>query len=333
MAARERQAPGIIYYPLRFLCTVLGIVLAMMVAFTVYVESLLGNITRFEDVVDTLSQAQIEQILQEDPNIEDLVLPEGYAEPIEREEHIINFLLIGQDRRGTNQRERSDAMILCTVNTREKTLVMTSFLRDMYVKFPSYNGKNYGSNRINATYPIGGMEMLDECLAMNFGVDVDYNIEVDFSGFEKIVDLMGGLDIELTKAEADWIGNGLKEGVNHLDGKNALEYARIRKLDSDFGRTSRQRTVLMAILEKTKTLSIGELIELMNGVLPLITTDMTNRDMIRNVFRMLPILSGLEVTNQYIPAEGHYESRRIDGMAVLVPDFEANIQILKDTIG
>lgn len=161
MAAKERQSPGIIYYPLRFLCTVLGIVLAVMVAFTVYVESLLGNITRFQDVADVLSQEQIEQILGEDPNIEDLELHEGYAEPIEREEHIVNFLLIGQDRRGTNQRERSDAMILCTVNTKEKTLVMTSFLRDMYVKFPSYNGKNYGSNRINATYPIGGMEMLD----------------------------------------------------------------------------------------------------------------------------------------------------------------------------
>lgn len=329
-----RGEPGSFFYGLlRFLCAVLGIVLALMIAVTVYVEHILGNINRFDETDQMLSHEQIEALLNQDPQVGDLDGPEGYADALEKEDHIINFLLIGQDRRGNAQRERSDAMILCTVNTREKTLVMTSFLRDMYVKFPSYQGKNYGNNRINATYAIGGMEMLDDCLAMNFGVDVDYNIEVDFSGFEEIVDLMGGLDIELTKAEADWIGNGLKEGINRLDGKNALEYARIRKLDSDFGRTNRQRTVLSAMLNQAKTLSVKEILELTNGVLPLITTDMSNREMIRYIFRLFPILSGLEVSTQYIPADGCYESRRIDGMSVLVPDLEANIQILKDTIG
>lgn len=334
MTVRRPEAGPFVYGLLRLLCTALGIVLALMIAVTFYVESLLGNISRFDDALDDmLSQDEVNAILGEDPQVGDLKLPEGYADPIEKEKHIINFLLIGQDRRGSAQRERSDAMILCTVNTREKTLVMTSFLRDMYVKFPTYNGKNHGSNRINATYAIGGMEMLDDCLAMNFGVDVDYNIEVDFSGFENIVDLMGGLDIELTQAEANWIGNGLKEGVNRLDGKNALEYARIRKLDSDFGRTNRQRTVLSAMLNKAKTLPISDILDLANGVLPLITTDMSNREIVRYIFRILPILSDLDVVNQHIPAEGCYENRKIDGMSVLVPDFDANIQILKDTIG
>lgn len=337
MASRNKGG-AMVRAVLRFLCVLLGIVLALMIGVTVYVESLLGSINRFdEEVSSVLSQSELEQILKGDEDVGDdggaVSLPEGYAESIEDSDHIINFLLIGQDRRDTKTRQRSDAMILCTLNTKDKTLTMTSFLRDMYVKLPTYQGKQYGSNRLNVPYVIGGMEMLDECLAMNFGVDVDYNIEVDFSGFEKIVDLMGGVDIELTAAEANWIGGGLKEGVNHLDGKNALEYARIRKLDSDFARTNRQRIVLTAMLGQVKELSVKEVLELMDQILPMVTTDMTNREIVRYVFRLFPLLSGLEVNTQHIPAEGHYEGRRIDGMAVLVPDFEANIQILKDTIG
>lgn len=331
---------------LKFFCVLCFIILAVLIAGSVYLDSILNKIDRFEEVEETLSQEAVDEILSEtDPEEEisgetvapeDVTMPELPAQKIEKEDHIVNILLIGQDRREGQGRQRSDAMILCTVNTEEKTLVMTSFLRDLYVKLPEYNGKAYGSNRLNATYAIGGMTMLNDALNLNFGVDVDHNIEVDFSGFEDIIDLIGGVDIELTKAEAGWLTNDrkiLRSGVNHLDGETALAYSRIRYLDSDFGRTNRQRTVLNAILNKVRTLPLTELTTLAEGIIPMITTDMTNSDIIKYVLEFFPILTELTVTTQHIPAEGAYYGTSINGMSVLVPDFEKNIEILKDTIG
>lgn len=331
---------------LTVLCVVLAVVLIALIGTTIYVENLLGRINRTDEMVqETLTKEEIQQILEEtDPPAEEeytgevlepeeVVLATDPVELIETDEDIINILLIGQDRREGQGRQRSDAMILCTINLEEKTLVMTSFLRDLYVKIPEWNGEKYADNRLNSNYAIGGMEMLNECLKMNFGVVVDHNIEVDFSGFEDIVNVMGGVSINLTSAEARRVGGGAKAGLNWLNGEQALAYARIRKIDSDFARTNRQRTVLLAMLEKVRDMSLSELNDLITGFMPLITTDMSNSDIIQYVAKVFPILSELEVTTQHIPANHTYKGAMIRGMSVVVPDLEANIQILRDTIG
>ena len=342
MAGKKRKKSGL-RIALTVLSVILGILLALLIGATVWAESVMGQINRDTQPEATLSDEEIQSILDETDPIdenytgeildEDVVLSTGAADLIEDSDDIINIMLIGQDRRPGQGRQRSDSMILCTINLEKKTLVMTSFLRDLDVEIPSWNGKNYSNNRLNVNYVFGGMEMLDACLKQNFGVTVDHNIEVDFSGFENIVDIMGGVDINLTSKEAKWIGGGLSAGVNHLDGAQALAYARIRKLDSDFGRTNRQRTVLMALLEKTKRMSLTELNNLVNSFTPLITTDMSNNDIVSYVAKVFPALAQLEVTTQYIPAEGTYRNAMIRGMAVLVPDMEANRSILRETLG
>lgn len=328
---------------LSILCLLLGLVLAVLIGASLWVDSFLNQINRVEATEPTLSDEEIESILQEtdEPNPEftgEVLEPEEVTMPseaaaIEENENIINILLIGQDRREGQGRQRSDSMILCTINTEKKTLVMTSFLRDLYVDIPDWNGKSYSDNRLNVNYAFGGMGMLDAALELNFGVEVDHNIEVDFSGFEDIVDMMGGVDIELTNGEARHVGGGATKGMNHLNGEQALNYARIRKLDSDFGRTNRQRTVLMALFEKVRGMSLGDLTDLAESFLPLITTDMNNSDIVSYIAKIFPILSELQVTTQHIPAEGTYKGASIRGMSVLVPDMEANRQILKDTLG
>lgn len=280
-------------------------------------------------------------------------LVENPDEYIKKTPNVINILLVGQDMRKGQTWKLSDSMILCTINQEKKSLTMTSFLRDMYVKLPNYNGdgKNHkcGYNRINTCYSlgyswngtIGAMEMLDQCLLENFGVQVDYNIEVDFTAFEKIVDIMGGVDIELTKAEARHLNKttnwGLKEGVNHLNGEQALAYARIRKIDNDFYRTNRQRTVMNVLIEKCRSLSILELNELLQTVLPMITTDMDSSVITEYALDLLPLISDLTVTSQAIPAEDTYyyanKGTEEEPMEVIIPNLEKNRQILKDTIG
>ena len=213
-------------------------------------------------------------------------------------------------------------------------------MRDMYLRIPGY-----GKQRINVAYLVGGFPMLDNTLKENFGVVVDRNIEVDFSAFQKCVDLVGGVDINLTTAEAEYLnrrgnwdveenqGWQLKEGVNCLTGSQALAYSRIRAIGDDFGRTSRQRTVLNALLEKAKHMDLGTLYSLMDAVVPMLTTDMQDSEIIGYVMELAPLLSELKVVNQRIPADGTYSFARVDGMEVILPNFEKNWQLLQDTIG
>lgn len=276
--------------------------------------------------------------------------PDDY---IKNDANIINILLIGQDMREGQTWKLSDSMILCTIDLDEKSLTMTSFLRDMYVKLPNYNGDGKqhkcGYNRINTCYSlgyswngtIGAMEMLDQCLLENFGVQVDYNVEIDFVAFEKVVDIMGGVDIELTKAEASHLNKGrdwgLTSGLNHLNGEQALAYARIRKIDNDFYRTNRQRTVMNVLFEKCRGLSITELNELLQTLLPMVTTDMDNAVITEYALEILPMISGMTVYSQAIPAEGTYyyanKGTEEEPLEVIVPNLEKNREILKDTIG
>lgn len=285
-----------------------------------------------------------------DPTDELLDDPDDY---IQKDANVINILLVGQDMRKGQTWKLSDSMILCTFDLDEKTLTMTSFLRDMYVKLPNYNGDGKqhkcGYNRINTCYSlgyswngtIGAMEMLDQCLLENFGVQVDYNVEIDFDAFTEVVDIMGGVDIELTKAEASHLNKstnwGLTAGLNHLDGEQALAYARIRKIDNDFYRTNRQRTVMNVLLEKCRDLSIVELNELLQTLLPMVTTDMDNSVINDYALKILPLVSDLKVVSQAIPAEGTYyyanKGTEEEPMEVIVPNLEENRQILKDTIG
>ena len=320
---------------LAFLVTILAVFMALVWLADYGIDSVLDQINRV-DQAPTLSEEEIQQIEggAEDPGAEkdDWTVPPGSAPPIKQEDQIINILLIGQDRRGGTARQRSDTMILCTIDPEAKTVVMTSFLRDLYVDIPNWDGHSYQDNRLNVCYALGGMGLLDAALRKNFGVEVDHNVEVDFSGFEDIVSQFGGVPVNLTKAEAEYLGGGLREGLNRLDAQQALAFVRIRKLDSDFGRTERQRRLLNGMLGAMQKMSYNHQVKLINSILPMITTDMTNDEIKGYMRQLLPILWELEVTTQYIPASGTYRNASIRGMSVLVPDLEANRAILEETL-
>jgi LCP family protein required for cell wall assembly len=190
---------------------------------------------------------------------------------------------------------------------------------------------------MNAAYARGGFGMLCETLLTNFGVTIDGCVEVDFDGFADIVNMLGGIDVELTAAEAKDLNKTyewhLKEGMNHLDGAHALGYARTRNVGNDFGRTERQRKVIASIIEKTKTLSLPEMTDLLNKVLPLISTTMTSREITNYLTELFPYLSSSTIQNLRIPANGTYTDVMISGIgASLLPDLEKNRELLRDTL-
>lgn len=327
------------------LCIVLGLILTALLAVTIYAQRLLNQINYInpEDQV-TMSPEEASAYLateETDPegteptmNEEDVDWGDEHDTQIGKEDNIINILLIGQDARPGEKRTRSDVMILCTYNKDTKTLVMTSFLRDLYVRIPGYY-----SNKMNSAYAFGGMKLLDETMETNFGIHVDGNIEVNFEQFSDIIDTLGGVEIELRYDEANLInsvvpGSRLSSGLQRLNGEQALFYSRIRKLDSDadFSRTNRQRKVLDSLLREFKNADVSTLMNLLEQIMPMITTDMTPDEILGYAGELFPLLASTTIVSQRVPIDGAYAGRRIDGKSVLVADMNATREFLKETL-
>lgn len=236
-------------------------------------------------------------------------------------EDFINFLVVGQDAREGEQNHLADTMILCTVNTYEKTLSITSILRDTQLQvsgtYTDTLGKyhTYGRVKINMMYATGytfsgtadAMGLLNQAMYDNFGIEVDHNFEVDFEAFIKAIDVLGGIEIDMTEAEADYMNNdgkvfqSISTGVNTLDGTSALAYARMRKAagdsDSDIKRTERQRKVISAVLAKLKTMGVSQVKALIDEVMPCIYTSMDNGQITAMIAKLLPILPDLQIVS------------------------------------
>lgn len=234
------------------------------------------------------------------------------------DDDLLNILLVGQDRRPGQGRQRSDTMILCSVNLKTEEVSLISFMRDLYVQIPG----DYSDNRLNAAYVFGGFPLLKDTLHLNFGVSVDGCFEVDFDGFRNIIDSLGGVDIELTEAEVPYVGDGAVAGMNHLNGEQALSYARIRIIDSDFVRTERQRYVLTSVFDKVKNSGLSGITSMVNEMLPYMTTDLSNAQIMAIAMQCSKIMSGATVETYCVPSGDDYYSDMIRGMAVLVPDLQ-----------
>lgn len=311
------------------------ILLAVSLSAYFYMMSMLNLINRGDDLAtvspeDEFFETNDENGSGEETDPEDVIWPEDDNGVI-RDKDIINILLIGQDRRPGEGRARSDSMMIATLNRKNGSIKITSLMRDMYVQIPGYS-----DNRINAAYAFGGMKLLNEVIAKNFLIHIDGNIEVDFEGFIEGIDILGGVEISINKSEAAHLSkqgfSNLSAGKVHMDGKLALAYARIRKIgNNDFGRTERQRKVILAAIQKVKKSSLSEITALANKILPCITTDMTNDQLLNLVYA--GFTSDLDNIEQHrIPVDGSYKDAWIRKMLVLVPDLEVNRQALRNII-
>lgn len=247
------------------------------------------------------------------------------------DDHLINILLIGQDGGWeTKTRQHSDSMILCSINPETGEVALISFLRDTYVQIPG----GYSDNRLNMPYLLGGFDLLNQTLELNFGISVDANVTVNFAGFEAIVDYLGGLDVNLSAAEVEHIervwGLDVEEGLNHLDGKYALNYVRMRKVGNDFGRSQRQRTAILTLLNEVKDLPVNDLLTLMYDMLPYLTTDLTDGEILSLAYRLLPLVSSLSIDTHMVPDHDCYTAAKIRNMSVLVPDRDKIRQRLEE---
>ena len=260
------------------------------------------------------------------------------------DDDVYNVLLIGTDSRNTNERGRSDSMILVSINKKTEEIHMTSFMRDAYVAIP---GKQ--NNRINAAYAYGGPELLMDTIETNFKIKVDKYVRVNFFSFMEVIDAVGGVTITVSDAEVNVMNsyiaelNGLlgkdvndgklsKGGTYNLNGKQALGYCRVRYVgNADFQRTQRQRDVLMKVIEKTKDMSIAELNSFLEILLPKVTTNIPEDEIFSLVLNSLSYTK-YPIYQHRVPDDGTWWNLRVRGMAVLGMNFDKNINMLKKEI-
>ena len=291
-----------------------------------------------DELLDWMSQIPGEG---EEDNSGFLVLPEEVVMP---RDNRYTILLVGSDAYSDDHLGRSDTTIVVQVDAENKTIRMASFLRDLYVKIPGR-----GSNRLNASYIWGGPELLRKTLEQNFGVTADAYVEVNFERLVRVIDALGGVEVEVSEDERRQVNSILsfyntkigdpeedqllyESGTVNLTGKQALCYSRIRKIDGDFQRTARQRKVLEAAFRKVTQLTVAEITLLVLDNMDAVRTDLTAADAIDLIPLALRCKHAAFETLS-IPVSGAYSSTMVDGMYVIKPNLKKNKQALKDFFG
>lgn len=251
--------------------------------------------------------------------------PDDPLEEYEISEGIINILLIGIDKQGTNGYGRSDCIMVASINTEDSTIKLASILRDNYVEIPGH-----GNNKINAAYAWGGPDLLISTIEKNLGLELDKYIYIDFDEFSKIMDIVGGVEIKLSEKEYEkvFFKQG-KAGKYHLDGKHALRYVRIRKIDSDFQRTERQRKVMMKVFKNMKQKDKAELFGIMKEILPFLNTNLSKSE----IFGLLKTSLGLgdiQIRQHMVPAKDTFRfATTSSGASIISLDCKENGKILR----
>jgi LCP family protein required for cell wall assembly len=238
-----------------------------------------------------------------------------------------NVLLLGVDSRG-EEVSRTDTIMIAQYDSDTNKAKVVSLMRDMYVEIPGH--QNY---KINTAFFLGGPELLRQTIKHNFGIDIQYYAIVDFKGFEESVDVLApkGIEIDVEKAMSKWIGVSLKPGVQDLDGKELLGYARFRQdAEGDFGRVRRQQQVVNALKDELISFTgVTKIPKLVGTVTPYIDTNMQNRAILGIMSDFILNPSG-DVETLTIPVKDSYwDATYQHAGAVLEIDLQQNTQELQ----
>ena len=325
-----------------------------------------GNVFVDEETGETFvlteeEQQKLDDILEDLPEEEEGIDPDSLDLNPNLPDRVINFLLIGVDTRSRDPQEiigRGDTQIIVSVDREAGTVKMTSILRDTVVPIPGYrkqtkinNAYQYGCNKVKKGTVKekirSGASLAMRTINKNFEMNIQNYVAINFNGLASIIDALGGIDIELTKGEAWYINKYLKEhppaydnkakgertplevvaGTQHLDGVQAVMYARTRSLkgENDFNRTDRQRHLLDLLLQKVlENISIDTLMDLLDVAYSYADTNMNLNTMLDLAISLVPSLSGLResgadslIQQQRIPADDTWKYGTVDGSSVV----------------
>lgn len=251
----------------------------------------------------------------------------GIKPELNNEEQLpLNVAIFGIDQ-WENVEGRSDVIMIVSIDRKNKKVKLSSIMRDTYVNIPGH-----GMDKINHAYAFGGPQLAINTINSNFDMDIKDFATVDFSNMEKLVDDCGGVDINVLPEELSRIEGLEQAGVQHLNGKQALDYMRIRYVgNGDYQRTERQRGVLMEIIYKIQADGPSELPALVDEILPLVTTSFTKKDILR--IGAEAFAANIRTVEQdRFPLDSASHGAMINGVWYLVADLNANTNAMHDFI-
>lgn len=270
--------------------------------------------------------------------VDDLSLTEGLSGDWR------NILLLGTDSRTDQQYSRTDTMIILSVNPADSQVKLTSLMRDLWVNIPGHGGA-----KLNAACVYGGPQLTVRCVNEHFGMNIQSYVLVNMQCLSAIVEMLGGIQMDVTEAEAAAINKLFDEDRNieevaqfvsdhvsagsqvWLNGNQALAYARIRKLDSDYARTERQRKVLVTIAKQMQQKDLLTLAGMVTNLMPYVETDLSFDEIM--ALAATAMKSDLEsLAELRLPVDGTYESGTFNGTWCIRPNFEENTRLLHEFI-
>lgn len=219
----------------------------------------------------------------------------SYKSQYDKVDGITNILLLGTDGRLGDSSFRTDSMIIATIDSTNKNIKFTSLARDTYVDIP---GK--GKGKLNTAYFWGKEDLLFQTIEQNFEIRLDKYVLVDFNGLMNIINTLGGVEVDIKQSEIKYINECIKEtyeqctysnkgsmklisssGIQNLNGYQALAYSQVRYSDSAIQRDGRQREVILSMINSMKDINITKFTELINTLLPYVSTNLNASEMIK----------------------------------------------------
>ena len=252
----------------------------------------------------------------------------------------LNILLLGSDARGSTKFLRTDTMIIMSINATTNEVKLTSVMRDIWIDLPEYGGQ-----KLNAACVYGGPELTMRMINEYFGMNIRYYALVNMKCLVSIVDALGGLRLDVSGAESRAISKLSAEDAQSpngeskfatsvpagkqvlLNGKQVLAYSRIRKSDSDYARTRRQRTVLVALAKRLQQESLFSLAGILTNLLQYVTTNMG----FDQILAIAKTCMGVDLENLdefRLPVDDTYTDGMAHGVWCIEPDFEENARQL-----
>lgn len=304
------------------------LVLAIIITVSVVVYSVLGKLNHVE-IKKTNEALGISK--EDEPSNQKLtILPKA-----KERDDIVNIVLFGLDRKKSSTYSRSDTMMILTIDFKNKKVKLTSLMRDMYVDI-----EGHGKTKLNHAYAYGGAPLAIKTINQNFGTNIRDYAMVNFLTFEKIIDVFGGVIIDIKQEEIPYVNkniNCIEENITQageqlLTGNQAVSYARIRYLgNGDFDRTKRQRKVLSVIMDKAKEKGITAVPDLVSEVLPLIETSMDKKTILNLAIDYFKA-DVMTFEQERFPVDGYYWNDMTYGIYYLKFDTDMTKQQLKDYV-
>lgn len=334
---------------LRIVSIILSLLLLLGGSGLLYYYSVLNSL-KFVDISDnTSTKATSSTMSTSDGTFNKTQLS---SDELLEDSKVLNVMLFGEDNARGAEFGRSDSMIMLSIDNRHKKLKMTSFQRDSYVYVDGY-----GYEKLTNAYAYGGPKLTIQTIESNFGIKVDRYAVVDYASFIDIIDVLGGIDLELTQDEIDYINYQLYKnnqsdtrttitdapGKVHLTGQQALWYARNRGLDSaeeeigiagdDWDRTSRQRNLLETMFNDMKNADLTQIISIVGKVGPLVTTNLKKDEITALVSHSMTYLT-YSVEQYTVPQEGqwYYMDDTPVGSVIAFSDLETQRRLFAEFI-